>query len=129
MRRLEEVLAPGRAWRTAPAEIRLRRGNIVPTGAADLMDGPLDTFLAAVDLLLRVEVFATMLLAACYGLFAGVIPGLTATVAVTLLVPNTFFLDSAPAITAIVTAAAMAIFACDIPGALLRIPGTPASAA
>ena len=34
-----------------------------------------------------------------------------------------------PAIAAIVTATAMAIFAGDIPGALVRIPGTPASAA
>ena len=34
-----------------------------------------------------------------------------------------------PAIASIVTATAMAIFSGDIPGALLRIPGTPASAA
>jgi TctA family transporter len=34
-----------------------------------------------------------------------------------------------PAVAAIVTATAMAIFSGDIPGALLRIPGTPASAA
>src|SRR3546814_14308604 len=34
-----------------------------------------------------------------------------------------------PAIAAIVSCTAMAIFAGDIPGALLRIPGTPASAA
>jgi TctA family transporter len=46
-----------------------------------------------------------------------------------LLVPITFFLDPIPAIGAIVAASAMAIFAGDIPGAMLRIPGTPASAA
>ena len=34
-----------------------------------------------------------------------------------------------PALGAIVTATAMAIFAGDIPAAMLRIPGTPASAA
>ncbi|MEZ5935268.1 MAG: tripartite tricarboxylate transporter permease [Alphaproteobacteria bacterium] len=89
----------------------------------------METFLAAADLVFRVEVFATILLAACYGLFVGSIPGLTATMAVALLVPVTFFLDPVPAIAAIVTASAMAIFAGDIPGALLRIPGTPASAA
>ena len=49
--------------------------------------------------------------------------------AVALLVPITFFMDPVPAISAIVTAVAMAIFAGDVPGALLRIPGTPASAA
>ena len=49
--------------------------------------------------------------------------------ATALLVPVTFFMPPVPAIAAIVTATAMAIFAGDIPGALLRIPGTPASAA
>ena len=46
-----------------------------------------------------------------------------------LLVPVTFFMDPVPAIGAIVAATATAIFAGDIPGTLLRIPGTPASAA
>ncbi|MGF1527053.1 MAG: tripartite tricarboxylate transporter permease, partial [Candidatus Competibacterales bacterium] len=59
----------------------------------------------------------------------GAIPGLTATMGVALLVPVTFFLEPIQAIAAIVTLAAVAIFAGDIPGALLRIPGTPASAA
>jgi TctA family transporter len=49
--------------------------------------------------------------------------------ATALLVPVTFFMDPVPAVAAIVTATAMAIFAGDIPGALLRMPGTPASAA
>merc|ERR1712025_437763 len=49
--------------------------------------------------------------------------------ATALLVPVTFFMDPVPAIASIVTATAMAIFAGDIPGALLRMPGTPASAA
>jgi putative tricarboxylic transport membrane protein len=66
---------------------------------------------------------------ALYGLFVGAIPGLTATMATALLVPVTFFMPPVPAVAAIVTATAMAIFSGDIPGALLRIPGTPASAA
>ena len=70
-----------------------------------------------------------MLSAALFGLFVGAMPGLTATMATALLVPVTFFMDPVPAIASIVTATAMAIFAGDIPGALLRIPGTPASAA
>ena len=49
--------------------------------------------------------------------------------ATALLVPVTFFMAPIPAIAAMVTATAMAIFAGDIPGCLLRIPGTPASAA
>ena len=70
-----------------------------------------------------------MVLAAGYGLFVGAVPGLTATMATALLVPVTFFMAPIPAIAAIVTATAMAIFSGDIPGCLLRIPGTPASAA
>src|SRR5690606_22234822 len=53
----------------------------------------------------------------------------TATMAIALLVPVTFFMDPLPAVAAMVTCSAMAIFAGDIPAALLRIPGTPASAA
>jgi TctA family transporter len=49
--------------------------------------------------------------------------------AVALLVPITFLLSPLAAIASIVAASAMAMFAGDIPGALLRIPGTPASAA
>jgi TctA family transporter len=50
-------------------------------------------------------------------------------VAVALLVPITFFMEPVAALAAIATAVAMAIFAGDLPGALLRIPGMPASAA
>ncbi len=70
-----------------------------------------------------------ILASALFGLFVGCIPGLTATMATALLVPITFFMPAVPAVAAIVTATAMAIFSGDIPGALLRIPGTPASAA
>src|SRR5262252_6170667 len=66
---------------------------------------------------------------ALFGLFVGAVPGLTATMATALLVPVTFFMPPVPAIASIVTATAMAIFSGDIPGALMRIPGTPASAA
>src|SRR5918996_368131 len=89
----------------------------------------MDIVLQAVALVLDPYVLGVMLAAALFGLFVGSIPGLTATMATALLVPVTFFMEPVPAIAAIVTATAMAIFAGDIPGALLRIPGTPASAA
>jgi len=66
---------------------------------------------------------------AIFGLFVGAVPGLTATMATALLVPVTFFMPPVAAIASIVTATAMAIFAGDIPSCLLRMPGTPASAA
>jgi len=70
-----------------------------------------------------------VVLSAVFGLVIGSLPGMTATLAAALLVPFTFFLDPVPAIAAIITMSAMAIFAGDIPSALLRIPGTPSSAA
>ncbi|WP_280154840.1 tripartite tricarboxylate transporter permease [Piscinibacter sp. XHJ-5] len=70
-----------------------------------------------------------MLGASLFGLFVGAVPGLTATMATALLVPVTFFMAPIPAVAAMVTATAMAIFSGDIPGCLLRMPGTPASAA
>lgn len=74
-------------------------------------------------------VLLVIFLAAVYGLFVGSMPGLTVTMATALFVPFAFFLDPVPALTAIVTLQAMGIFAGDIPAALIRIPGTPASAA
>ncbi len=79
--------------------------------------------------LLTPTTLLVMLGSAIYGLTVGAIPGFTASMAVALVVPVTYFLDPVPALAGIVTLSAMAIFAGDIPGALLRIPGTPASAA
>lgn len=89
----------------------------------------MQNFIAAFDLLFRADVMWTILITSFFGLFVGAMPGLTATMATALLVPFTFFMEPVTAIAAIVTATAMAIFSGDIPGCLLRIPGTPASAA
>jgi putative tricarboxylic transport membrane protein len=89
----------------------------------------MDAFYAACGLVFQPYVLMVIVLSATYGLFVGAIPGLTATMATALLVPVTFFMAPIPAVAAIVTATAMAIFSGDIPSALLRMPGTPASAA
>src|SRR4030042_1405423 len=83
----------------------------------------------AFGLVFQPYVLFVILMSAAFGLIVGAIPGLTATMATALLVPVTFFMPPIPAIASIVTATAMAIFSGDIPGALMRIPGTPASAA
>ena len=84
---------------------------------------------AAAALVFDPYVITVVVGSAVFGLFVGAVPGLTATMATALLVPVTFFMPPVPALGAIVTASAMAIFAGDIPGAMLRMPGTPASAA
>ena len=89
----------------------------------------METLLAAFELVFRWEILGVILAACVFGIFAGAMPGISATVAVALLVPITFFMEPVAALAAIATAVAMAIFAGDLPGALLRIPGMPASAA
>jgi TctA family transporter len=84
---------------------------------------------AAFGLVMDPYVLWVVFASAVFGLFVGAVPGLTATMATALLVPVTFFMPPVPAIAAIVTATAMAIFAGDIPSCFLRMPGTPASAA
>ncbi|WP_439563259.1 tripartite tricarboxylate transporter permease [Roseinatronobacter sp.] len=85
--------------------------------------------LAIFTIVLDPRILGTILLCTLYGAFVGAMPGLTATMAVALLVPFTWFMDPVQAAAAIVATTTTAIFAGDISGALLKIPGTPASAA
>jgi putative tricarboxylic transport membrane protein len=85
--------------------------------------------LDAFRLVAATDVLIAILLSSIYGLVVGSLPGLSATMATALLVPVTFYLSPIAAVATIISASAMAIFSGDIPGCLLRIPGTPASAA
>lgn len=89
----------------------------------------MNTYAQAFALVFEWNVLLTILFSAMFGIVVGALPGLTATMATALLVPVTFFMPPVQALGAIVTATAMAIFAGDIPAAMLRMPGTPASAA
>src|SRR3989441_11353175 len=89
----------------------------------------MDALIIAFHMVFDPKTILVMLASSAFGLFVGAVPGLTATMATALLVPVTFFMPPIMAIAAIVTATAMAIFSGDIPGCLLRMPGTPASAA
>lgn len=89
----------------------------------------MENLVAAIGLVLTWDVMLVITGACVFGLFTGAMPGISATVAVALLVPITFFMSPVAALAAIATAVAIAIFAGDLPGGLLRIPGTPASAA
>ncbi len=89
----------------------------------------MDVLIDAFRLVLQPDVLVTILVASAYGLVVGALPGLSATMATALLVPITYYMSPIAAVAAIISASGMAIFAGDIPGCLLRIPGTPASAA
>ncbi len=88
-----------------------------------------DVLQIAIEHVLAADTLVIILISAAYGIFVGAIPGLTATMAVALMVPLTFFLSDVQAVAAIVTTVTCSIFAGDIPATLVRIPGTPASAA
>lgn len=89
----------------------------------------MNAFLEALGMVAAPDVLIAIMASAIYGLVVGSLPGLSATMATALLVPVTFYLSPIAAVATIITASAMAIFSGDIPGALMRIPGTPASAA
>src|SRR5262245_60522035 len=88
-----------------------------------------ETLTQAFGQVLGPTVLLVIALAAAYSTLFGCIPGLSATMAVALVVPLTYFLSPLAALAAVVTLEACAISAGDIPSALMRIPGTPASAA
>lgn len=75
------------------------------------------------------DVLVPWVLAMFLGMFVGGIPGLTATMAVALVVPLTFHMQPIAGLAMILGVSFTAIFAGDIPATFLRIPGTPASGA
>jgi putative tricarboxylic transport membrane protein len=79
--------------------------------------------------LLQPSVLIPWLLGMAFGVFVGSTPGLTATMAVALIVPVSYYLDATTGIALILGVSFTAIFAGDIPAIHLRIPGTPASTA
>ncbi|QVQ50052.1 tripartite tricarboxylate transporter permease [Spiractinospora alimapuensis] len=63
------------------------------------------------------------------GVAVGALPGLTATMAVAILLPFTFALDPLPGMMLLLGIYSGAVYAGSIPAILLRLPGTPAAAA
>jgi len=79
--------------------------------------------------LVHPKVLVPWLLGMVFGVFVGATPGLTATMAVALIVPLSIKLGPTAGLALIIGVSFTAIFAGDIPATFLRIPGTPASAA
>ncbi|MFQ3620534.1 MAG: tripartite tricarboxylate transporter permease [Spirochaetales bacterium] len=78
---------------------------------------------------LQLQILIPWLLAMVLGIFVGAMPGLTATMAVALIVPLTFHTPPIVGLAMILGVSFTAIFAGDIPATFLRVPGTPASGA
>ncbi|SHH23741.1 tripartite tricarboxylate transporter permease [Thermosipho atlanticus] len=78
---------------------------------------------------LQPNVLLPLLISMFFGIFVGGMPGLTATMAVALIIPITYYMPPLAALAMILGASFSSIFAGDIPATFLRIPGTPASGA
>jgi putative tricarboxylic transport membrane protein len=83
----------------------------------------------ALSLLADPMVLALLLCGVVAGLAVGAMPGLSATLAVALLIPFTFDLSLMPALAMLVGVYCGAVYGGSVPAVLFRTPGTPASAA
>ncbi|GAB3264123.1 tripartite tricarboxylate transporter permease [Arthrobacter pigmenti] len=70
-----------------------------------------------------------MLIGVVGGIAVGAIPGLTATMTIAILLPFTFIVEPLSGMTLLLGIYSGAVYAGSIPAILLRIPGTPSSAA
>lgn len=86
-------------------------------------------FFEIIQSLFTLQVLVPWILAMTFGIFVGSTPGLTATMAVALVIPLSYNLPKEAALAMVIGVSFTAIFAGDIPATFLRIPGTPASAA
>ncbi len=86
-------------------------------------------FFEIIQSLFTLQILVPWILAMTFGIFVGSTPGLTATMAVALVIPLSYSLPKEAALAMVIGVSFTAIFAGDIPATFLRIPGTPASAA
>lgn len=79
--------------------------------------------------LFQLKILVPWLLSMAFGVLVGGTPGLTATMAVALIVPVSYYMEPLAGLAMILGVSFTSIFTGDIPATLLRIPGTPASGA
>jgi len=75
------------------------------------------------------DVIFPVLMAMTFGIFVGGLPGLTATMAVALIIPISYYMTPLAGLGMVLGVSFTSIFSGDIPATFLRIPGTPASGA
>ncbi len=88
-----------------------------------------DNLAAALDLVLNIDSFLALGIGVVVGVFAGAIPGMSATMAVALTLPFTFSLSPITGILLLLGVYKGGIFGGSIPAILIKTPGTPASSA
>src|SRR4029077_20466998 len=89
----------------------------------------LDNLILGLIAALQVKQFAFMALGTVIGLWVGVLPGLGGPVAMAVLIPFTFSMDSLSALLMLASISVGAAFGGSVPSILLNIPGEASSAA
>ncbi|MBO5493547.1 MAG: tripartite tricarboxylate transporter permease [Pyramidobacter sp.] len=79
--------------------------------------------------LLQLSILIPWFLSLLFGLVVGATPGLSATIAVSLLIPVAYSMPPVAGLAMVIGVSCTAIFSGDIPATYLRVPGTGASAA
>lgn len=87
----------------------------------------MDLFLVAIQQVFSLSSLPLLIGGVALGIIFGAIPGLTATMAVALLVPFTYYLAPAQGIVALIGVYVGGIYGGSISACLVNIPGTPAS--
>lgn len=77
--------------------------------------------------ILSFDILWPWILSMLLGVVVGATPGLSATMAVALIIPITYYMEPLAGLSMIIGVTFTSIFTGDIPATLLRIPGTPAS--
>lgn len=89
----------------------------------------MDTLAAAFEMFFQLHVIGSTLFGVAMGIVLGSIPGLTATMAIALIVPMTFGMSPVASVAMLVGAYKGGCFGGSIPAIMLNTPGTPAAAA
>lgn len=87
------------------------------------------TAISSIEGIFSFQVLSSLGIGVLLGFFVGALPGLTATMAIALLIPITFWLPPAAGLAMLIGVYNSAIFAGGISAILINTPGTPASIA
>ncbi|QDZ00394.1 tripartite tricarboxylate transporter permease [Nitratireductor mangrovi] len=88
----------------------------------------MDVLFASVDILLRLDVIAALLIGSVGGVIIGAIPGVGPAIAIAILLPVTFALEPIVGLTLLLGIYGSAMFGGAIPAVLINTPGTPVNA-
>lgn len=89
----------------------------------------LENFAIAIQNVLQLDVLLAMLVGSMIGVVVGALPGASATMALAVMIPVTFWFDADLSLLLLISVYCSGVFGGSISACLLNIPGTPASAA